>query len=121
MFAHMGDDIQIAVRTAAQSRFAFASHPHPGSGIDARRDVQRDGALDFAYTFAAAVLARFFREDTGTAAVRAFVHDREESLRNGNLSMTVTARTGFLRGSRFAAGSMTGFTSCQTGKLNLAV
>ena len=78
------ENIEIARRAAAHARFAFAREADAGAFLDARRDVDRQGAFAGDAAGAAASGARIVDDFAAPMAVVTGALDREEPLRRAH-------------------------------------
>src|SRR5207302_10348212 len=105
---HMHDDVEIAGRTAALTRLAFAGQLEPRAGVDAGRhfDGQHTFRLDLAR--AAAGRARIGDDLPGALAVTARARDLEEPLRHPQLTRAVAGGARLGAGAGFRARAVAG-------------
>src|SRR5262245_15954713 len=88
------EDIEIARRPAAHTRFAFAGKPDARAILHARRNIDRERALPCHAARTGTVRARILDHLAAALAGRAGALEREESLGMADPPLTTTRRTG---------------------------
>ena len=113
VFAHIDHDIQVARRTAALARIAFAHDAQAQARLGSRRNFH--GALAH-FADAPAAVARlagggddFARAPAFRAGLAAVERAEQGVLRKANLALTVTLRAGFGRRAGLCAVPVAGF------------
>ena len=121
MFPDGEDNEKISVAAAPHTRFSFSGDAHAGPVVDSGRDPEVDFAFDSFFSGAAAFGAFLFRNGSGAVADGAGLHDREESLRDADLSAPAAAGTALMFVSFGTSGSFAGLTGVHAGEFDIPV
>src|SRR5690606_9333145 len=105
------ENVKVARRAAAQTRFALAGEANACAVLDTRRDVHRQGAFPHNPAGTRTLGARIVDDFTTPLTVRAGALDREETLRRPNPPVASTGRAG----RRFSAGPRSGAGAFRAG------
>src|SRR5207248_8359962 len=91
---HVDDDVEVAGRTAAGARFAFALQPQLLAGGNTRRNLHGDLPVVCDAPRSSAGLTRLRDHAAGAAALRTSLCDGEETLLTANLPLALAQGTG---------------------------
>src|SRR5947207_5161835 len=103
------ENIEVALRPAAQAGFAFAGEADARAVLDAGRHIDRERALARDAAGARAVRARIVDHLTAALTGDAGAFEREEALRVAHLAGAAAGRTRLRLGAGLRAAARTGF------------
>ncbi|OSM01948.1 putative glutamate dehydrogenase [Magnetofaba australis IT-1] len=108
MVEHLDHDVEIARRTAAGARAAFARKTNARAGVHPRRNLHRQGLLFLLFARAVTGPARRAHHGAFAATGGAGARHCKEALLGAHLAGTATSGAGLRRGAWFGAATVAG-------------